>query len=135
VSSDRKAAANKRNSSLAPKGCFITAEAVERPVWQIGEPQKATREFTGRMHSRFDGYACGFVCTAVRWRICVETARVSPPKQRIDNLARARGNWAGLIKPAQMIGLNFEQTCFNSRRTAQSPQKTGQSQYEFPFHS
>ena len=31
-------------ASLAPKGCFISAEAVEGAVRQIGETQKATRE-------------------------------------------------------------------------------------------
>ena len=34
-------------AGLAPKGCFISAEAVEREVGQIGETQKATRELVG----------------------------------------------------------------------------------------
>ena len=32
---------------LAPKGCFISAKAIEREVRQIGETQKATRELSG----------------------------------------------------------------------------------------
>ena len=39
-------------ADLAPKGCFISAEAVEREVGQIGKTQKATRELSGRI----DGY-------------------------------------------------------------------------------
>jgi hypothetical protein len=31
-------------AGLAPQGCFIAAEAIEREVGQIGETQKATRE-------------------------------------------------------------------------------------------
>jgi hypothetical protein len=31
-------------TDLAPKGCFISAKAVESTVGQIGETQKATRE-------------------------------------------------------------------------------------------
>src|SRR5208282_1060438 len=37
---------------LAPKGSFISAEAVEREVRQIGETQKATRELSGGTNDR-----------------------------------------------------------------------------------
>jgi hypothetical protein len=55
---------------LAPKGCFISAEAVDRVVGHIGKSQKAKREFAGGMHSRLDRS----VCAAVRCWIWVETA-------------------------------------------------------------
>jgi len=55
---------------LAPKGCFISAEAVDRVVGHIGKSQKAKREFAGGMHSRLDRS----VCAAVRRWIRVETA-------------------------------------------------------------
>ena len=61
-------------AGLAPKGCLISAEPVERVVGQIGESQKATCEFAGEMHSCFDGYVSRFVRTGVRCWICVETA-------------------------------------------------------------
>ena len=40
-------------ADLAPKGCFISAEAIEREVRQIGETQKATREVGSRINGRF----------------------------------------------------------------------------------
>jgi hypothetical protein len=65
-------------SGLAPKGCFISAEAIERVVRQIGETQKATRELSRRIYGSFDGFRHGvgrvlsFVHTALR--IAVEPA-------------------------------------------------------------
>ena len=44
---------------LAPKGCFISAEAVERVVGQIGETQKATRELSGGIGGKFDRFRRG----------------------------------------------------------------------------
>ena len=38
-------------TDLAPQGCFIAAEAIEREVGQIGETQKAT----GEVSVGFDG--------------------------------------------------------------------------------
>jgi hypothetical protein len=32
-----------------------------------------------------------------------------------------------------MVGLNFEQTSFHSRRATQPPQQTSQSQHQFPL--
>jgi hypothetical protein len=67
-------------AALAPKGCSISAEAVEHVVGQIGKSQKASRELGGGIVSRFDGLPDGaghvssFVCAAVRCWICVETA-------------------------------------------------------------
>ena len=46
-------------AGLAPEGCFISAEAVERVVGQIGETQKATRELSGRIDIRFDRFRHG----------------------------------------------------------------------------
>jgi hypothetical protein len=40
-------------ADLAPKGCFISAEAIERVIGQIGETQKATRELSGLMDRWF----------------------------------------------------------------------------------
>jgi hypothetical protein len=34
-------------ANLAPKGCFIAAETIEREIWQIGQAQKATRNVDG----------------------------------------------------------------------------------------
>ena len=45
-------------TGLAPKGCFLSAEAVESAVRQIGETQKAARELNGRDWRRFCGI-CG----------------------------------------------------------------------------
>jgi hypothetical protein len=39
---------------LAPKGCCISAEAVERIIGQIGETQKATGELNGGNDGKFD---------------------------------------------------------------------------------
>ena len=36
--------ANRISAGLAPKGCFISTEAIEREVGQISETQKATRK-------------------------------------------------------------------------------------------
>ena len=47
----------KRNqdlTGLAPKGCFIAAQAIEREVWQIGKTQKATREISVRIDGTFE---------------------------------------------------------------------------------
>jgi hypothetical protein len=35
-------------TGLAPKACFIAAQAIQREVGQIGKTQKATRELNGR---------------------------------------------------------------------------------------
>ena len=86
-------------AGLAPKGCFIPAEAIEGVVGQIGETQEATRELSGLINGRSDRYRHGAghdfcsICDTVRFRIAVETDRVSPPEQRIDNLSRGRVNW------------------------------------------
>ena len=41
-------------ADLAPKRCFVAAEAIEREVGQIGQTQKATREVSGAIDGRFD---------------------------------------------------------------------------------
>jgi hypothetical protein len=46
-------------ADLAPKDCFISAEAVERVVGQIGETQKATRELSGGIGGKFDRFRRG----------------------------------------------------------------------------
>jgi hypothetical protein len=46
-------------ADLAPKGCFISAEAVERVVGQVGETQKATRELSGGIGGKFDRFRRG----------------------------------------------------------------------------
>jgi hypothetical protein len=43
-------------AGLAPQGCFIAAEAIEREVGQIGETQEATRKFSVGFNRRFDGF-------------------------------------------------------------------------------
>jgi hypothetical protein len=107
---------------LAPKGRFISTEAVKRVVGQIGEPQKATRELSGRFR---DWPACVFhvVRDALQGRVPAETVLIGWPEQRIDNLLRGRVNLAG--EPPQMVGLNFEQPGFHGRRAAQPPHETG----------
>ncbi len=70
-------------TDLAPQRCFITAEAVEHEVRQVGETQKATREVDGRINGRFDEFRPGagyrFCCVrdAVRCWIRDTTERVS----------------------------------------------------------
>ena len=103
-------------AGLAPKGCFIPAEAIECVVGQIGETQKATRELSGRINCRSDSFRHGAghdfcsICDTVRFRR--EADRVSPPEQRIDNLSRGRVN--GLPEPTQMVSLNFRIAWFPS---------------------
>jgi hypothetical protein len=41
-------------ASLAPKGCFIAAKAIEREIGQISKAQKATRELNDRIKRRSD---------------------------------------------------------------------------------
>jgi hypothetical protein len=41
-------------TGLAPKGCLIAAQAIEREVGQIGKAQKAMRELNGRIDDRCD---------------------------------------------------------------------------------
>ena len=67
---------------LALQGCFISAEAIEREVGQIGETRKAARKISGGIDGRLDNFrprAGLHFCSArgvVRCRI--ETDRVSP---------------------------------------------------------
>ena len=84
-------------AGLAPKGCFISAEAVEHVVGQIGESQKATRELGGGIDSHFDGFPDGaghdaLPCDAGSASKLPEVATSGPSKQGIDNLSRAWGN-------------------------------------------
>ena len=58
-------------AGLAAEGCFISAEAVERVVGQIGETQKATRELGSGDGA---GHVSGFVRAVVRCWMCVGTA-------------------------------------------------------------
>ena len=115
-------------AGLAPKGCFIPAEAIECVIGQIGETQKAMRELSGQINGRSDrfrhraGHDFRSICYSVQFRIAVETDRVSPPEQRIDNLSRGRVN--GLLEPTQMLSLNFEEAGFHRRGAAQPPQQT-----------
>ena len=41
-------------TGLAPKGCLIAAQAIQREVGQIGKTQKATRELNARIERRSD---------------------------------------------------------------------------------
>ncbi len=106
---------------MAPEGCFISAEAVEGVVGQIGQTQKAAGKLSGRIDGRFDRFrtraGCGFGSDSVadRRRIMIETGRVSSPKQRIDNFSLDRLNLAGLPEPTQMVGLDFKQAGFHCR--------------------
>ena len=43
-------------AGLTPQGCFISAEAIEREVGQIGEAQKALREVGARIDRMFDKF-------------------------------------------------------------------------------
>ena len=45
----------------------------------------------------------------------IETDRISPPEQRMDNFSRGRVNLAGLPEPTQMVSLDFEQAGFHCR--------------------
>ena len=78
-------------ASLAPKRCFITAEAVEREVRQIGETQKAARELNGRIDNKCDRIRLGGLhrlrCVhAARCRIAIVTCAWAPvpPKLRVQ---------------------------------------------------
>jgi len=55
-------------ADLAPKGCFIPAEPVERAAGQIGEAQKATREVGDEINGFGPGTRRGLRsgCDAVR---------------------------------------------------------------------
>jgi hypothetical protein len=71
-------------TGLAPKSCFVSAEAIEREIGKIGETQKAMRELSVGFDGRFCrfrprvGFGFCFVRDAVRsW---METGRVSPPE-------------------------------------------------------
>src|SRR4029077_7128942 len=79
----------------------------------------------------------GFCSASDVWqsRVSVETARFDLPEQRIDNLSRGSAILAVPPQPTQLVSLNFEQAGFNRCGAAQSPQQTGQSQYQFPLHS
>ena len=110
--------------SLAPEGNFVSAEAVERIVGQIGETQKTTREISDWIGGGIDGFRAGAgqgfrtVCDAVRCRIVAETDCVSPPEHRIDNFSSGRINLAGPPKLTQMLSLDLEETGFHGRGTA-----------------
>jgi hypothetical protein len=54
-------------------------------------------------------------------------------KGRSNHGPRSPGAGA-LLEPAQMLGLNFEQTGFQGGAAAQPPQGTGQPQHQFPLH-
>ena len=41
-------------TGLAPKGCLIAAQAIQREVGQIGEAQKAAGELNGGIERRSD---------------------------------------------------------------------------------
>ena len=41
-------------AGLAPKGCFVSAEAIEREVGQIGETERAVHEIGVRIDGRQD---------------------------------------------------------------------------------
>src|SRR6516164_2767168 len=106
---------NQDLARLAPKGCFIAAEAVEREVGQVGKTQKTSREFNGRADSRSDKirlrprHRFFYVRSVGRCRIAIVTDRLSPPEHCIDNFSRGREMLAGLPECVQMVGLNFEQ--------------------------
>ena len=84
---------------MAPQGCFIAAEAIEREVGQIGETQKATRKVSVGFNGRFDRPWVGFCFVGDVVRCRGETDRVSPPEQRMDNFSRGGINLAGLPEP------------------------------------
>ncbi len=90
-------------TGLAPQGCFIAAEAIEREVGQIGETQEASREVSVGSNGRFDSFrppvGYGFCSSGDVVRCRIETDRVSPPEQRVDNFSRGGINLAGLPEP------------------------------------
>ena len=80
---------------MAPDGCFISAEAVERVVGQIGQTQKATGEVSVGIDGRFGRFRTragrGFCSNRVadRRRIMIETDRVS--SSGLAETPRSRG--------------------------------------------
>jgi hypothetical protein len=67
-------------TDLAPKSCFVSAEAIQREVGQIGETQKATRKvgvgFNGRFRRFRRRIGPGFCSIGDAVRSWIETGRV-----------------------------------------------------------
>jgi hypothetical protein len=107
-------------ADLAPKGFFISAEAVERVVGQVGETQRATRELSGGIGGKFDRFRRGAserfysVRDVSRSGIAIETGRLSPPEQRVEQPLEGLLNLASVPESVQMVCLNFEQAGFHS---------------------
>ena len=95
---------------MAPEGCFIPAESVECIVGQIGETQKAMREFGVGIDRFRPGIGQRFrsARVAMRLRNGIETARVNLPEHRIDNFPRLRLDLSRVLELTQMLGLNLE---------------------------
>ena len=123
-------------ASLTPKDGFVSAKPVERMAWQIGETQKATREFGARIGRIQRGAGCGPAPASriVQW-CAIAVGRVSPSERRIGRLARACLGLAVLPEFRQLLGLEAEQAGFHGGGAAQPPQQAGEPQHQLPLDS
>jgi hypothetical protein len=121
---------------LAPKDCFIPAEAIERVTGQIGQTQKATCKVDGGINALPPraGQGLRSICSAERCSIEIGIGRISAPEPCIDNFPRRLLGLAALSVLTQMVGLYFEQTGFHCRGAPQSPQQTGSPQHQLPLY-
>ena len=115
---------------LAPKGCFISAKAIEREVRQISEPQEATRELSGGTDDRSGGSRRGAgqgfrpAGNAASCRNSFDADPLGLSQQRIDILGRR--TWLlDVLELAQLVRLDFKQAGFHCGGTTQPPQQTG----------
>jgi hypothetical protein len=111
----------KRNqdlADLAPKDCFVAAEAVERVVGQIGKTQIAPRELNvgGPENIPQAAWPSFRFVSEVAWRRTMTC--LSSPKKGINKFSRSWVNLGDVPCPAEMVSLNFEQPSFHCRGAA-----------------
>jgi hypothetical protein len=93
---------------LAPKGCFISAEAIESEIGQISQTQKAPRELNGRAIRRYRATGQYFWISFAVGRNFLRIVSFGLNSRCMDNVARMRQQLTGLPITTQMLSLNFK---------------------------
>ena len=95
-------------TGLAPESRFIAAEAIEREIGQIGQPQKAAGELDSSSVGFHPGVGRRFYVADSTGRSCIAAGGFGPPGRRVNYPTGIRKQLAVLPIVMQLLSLNLK---------------------------